>query len=274
MVKLYSRYIPQFLISFKTTRSKISQIGWNIISFIYPNVCLGCHNVITEASSVCHNCFVELKYKVPSENSCRLCSKVKPEDSTICFNCHKYEPNFFEAKTCFIYEELIKKLILGLKYNNKMRSIDFLGRQLALKFMENNNASFLDDWKNLDLIIVPVPLHKKRLVKRGFNQSAMLAKSLYKKLKRQDVNVSINFRALTRCKFDAPQKNLSVKDRRKNLEDAFLVKYIDDIKNRNILLVDDVLVSGATANSCSKELLEKGARSVRIISVAHTDKSF
>jgi len=115
---------------------------------------------------------------------------------------------------------------------------------------------------NVD-IIIPVPLHIKRLRERGFNQSALIARYIAKK-----IGVRLDLDSLIRVRLTKPQVGLSASDRIKNIKGAFKVKREKFIANRNILLVDDVITTGSTMKECAMELRRAGASRVYCISLA------
>lgn len=114
-------------------------------------------------------------------------------------------------------------------------------------------------------VIVPIPLHKIRLFKRKYNQAALLAKELSKLS-----NLSYTPFAIKRIRHTKSQAGLSLKQREKNLKNTFKVSNSEIIKNKIVILVDDVVTIGATARSCSQEILNSGAREVRVLSLART----
>jgi ComF family protein len=114
-------------------------------------------------------------------------------------------------------------------------------------------------------VIIPIPLHKMRLFKRKYNQAALLAKELSKLS-----NLLYTSFAIKRLCHTTPQAGLSLKQREKNLKKAFKISNKEIIKNKIVILVDDVVITGATVRSCSQEILNSGVREVRVLSLART----
>ncbi len=114
-------------------------------------------------------------------------------------------------------------------------------------------------------VIIPIPLHKMRLFKRKYNQAALLAKELSKLS-----NLSYTPFAIKRLRHTTSQAGLSLKQREKNLKKAFKISNKKIIENKIVILVDDVVTTGATVRSCSQEILNSGAREVRVLSLART----
>jgi ComF family protein len=114
--------------------------------------------------------------------------------------------------------------------------------------------------KSFDLT-VPVPMHPIRFIKRGFNQSALIARCLSKRL-----DIPISFDTLIKKRNTKPQSTLDKRERSENLKGSFAVKNNSRINDKRVLLVDDVITTSSTVNECSKTLIEAGARSVRVFS--------
>lgn len=113
-------------------------------------------------------------------------------------------------------------------------------------------------------MVLPVPLYKKRLRERGFNQSALLGKYVAKRL-----GVPLNLYSLARNRDTRPQVGLSAKERKKNIRNAFEIKEEGVIKGRRVLLIDDVFTTGATTRECSKVLKKAGVQEVFVITLSH-----
>ena len=121
-------------------------------------------------------------------------------------------------------------------------------------------------------IVLPVPLHPKKMRQRGFNQSFLLIKD-WEKIRFRDHSPHgqgpiIEKNVLARTQYTQPQASLSLPERRRNLREAFQVTDPDRIRNRHLLLVDDVMTSGGTVESCARTLLKAGARRVDVLTLA------
>ncbi len=112
--------------------------------------------------------------------------------------------------------------------------------------------------------VIPVPLHQKRLRQREFNQSALLAKYLAKSL-----GIAMMLNCLVKVRDTTPQVGLRSQDRRKNIKHVFDLKQRELIEGKNIMLVDDVVTTGATVRECSRVLKKAGARNIYVITLAH-----
>jgi ComF family protein len=169
--------------------------------------------------------------------------------------------NFEKARSFFAYEENIASLIHKLKYSGEMTGLD------TFKWL-SEQSDILDDFDTPDFIL-PVPLHLKRLRKRGFNQALVLARNIFPRERKK-----IRHDILIRRTNTPSQMGLSGKKRRQNLTDAFIVATPSEIAGKNILLLDDVFTTGSTANECAKALTSSGCKKVEILTICRADKIY
>jgi ComF family protein len=174
-------------------------------------------------------------------------------DSHLCPACLQDKPFFDLARAPLIYQGKMAEAIQRFKYHGDIT----LAADLGLFW---NRVDFTDI--PFDTII-PVPLHPKRLRKRGFNQAVILGKALAKKTGRK-----ISVRALGRIRNTAPQVQLDQEERQLNMRGAFVVKKRSVVQDKRLLLVDDVFTTGATVNECAKVLKNAGARAVFVLTLA------
>ncbi len=167
----------------------------------------------------------------------------------ICSQCLKKSPPFSKVFNYSIYEGVLAEAINYLKFHKLKR----LAKPLS-KFLINFDFNGLDG-------IVPVPLSKNRLVERGFNQSLLFARAISKEKK-----IPLLIDNLIKIKDTSPQTGLSGKERRLNLRNAFSVK--GNIKGLRLLLVDDVMTTGATVTECSIQLIKGGAKEIIVLTLA------
>jgi ComF family protein len=170
----------------------------------------------------------------------------------------KKPPSFDRAWAPLLFESPLKTLIHQFKYNGDLRSENFLKNMLA----ENFSKSLQSDPFNID-VIVPVPLHYQRLLQRSFNQSYQLACTIG-----ASINRPIDQSLVKRIRKTDRQEGLNAKQRQQNLHQAFQVSA--SVKGKDILLIDDVMTTGATAESISIQLKQQGAHSVSILCIART----
>ncbi|HAH18618.1 ComF family protein [uncultured Eubacterium sp.] len=228
----------------------------SILDIVYPRTCPICGKTLSDDKLICDVCNGRLVYA--NKNICIHCGKIlKDRASTICKVCETSETYFEEGRSVFYYNDAIKNALMDFKYHNRRENAKFFAESIMQSY-----ADRISLW-NIDLI-VPIPVHKKKLIERGYNQAAVLASELCK-LSKWDWT-----EALIRVEKTKPQKELTRLDRLNNLEKAIMVddKKLNLIKDKNILIIDDIYTTGATVSSSSKVLLESGASKVFFITVA------
>lgn len=175
-------------------------------------------------------------------------------EGLICGACIAERPAYGRARSVFIYDDHSRPLVLKLKHADRTDMAVHLAR-----WLHRAGAELIAEAE----LIVPVPLHRWRLLVRSYNQSALLARALGA-LTQKPVAAD----ALTRLKPTRSQGGLSRKERRRNVAGAFAVRQSAAVEGRRVLLVDDVLTSGATANACALALHHAGAAAVDVIALA------
>jgi ComF family protein len=173
----------------------------------------------------------------------------------MCGQCIKNPPSFDTARSVFQFHGSIRTLIHRIKYNDDGHALRALS-SLAMKY------NMLPDRLKTDMVI-PVPLHPKRLKKRGFNQSLRLARTIFP-------HIPLGIDILTRTLNTTPQTELSMKERPGNVRNAFEAASPLPESTKIILLLDDVYTTGATVTACAKALKRAGAKEVHVFTVART----
>jgi ComF family protein len=176
-------------------------------------------------------------------------------DQMKCFDCAKEDHMYVEGGSLWVYEGLVKQAIYDYKYKGKKEYGVLFAKEVVRYYNETK------EW-SVDMVI-PVPLYKKRLKERGFNQAEVIASILSKEL---GLKPSSD-KALRRLKPTIPQKDLSDTDRRMNVHNAFCADG-SWVKGQRILLIDDIYTTGSTINACTKALLEVGAKEVYYMAIA------
>jgi ComF family protein len=231
----------------------------DVSDIIFPPQCPACAEIINLPKSqiFCSPCQEKISFITGS--ICPICGipfGESPAESHICGNCLTNKPYYFQARSVAGFETVIMDTIHKFKYG---RSIS-LGNALGSFMADFSFPSF--DFSEYSLL-VPVPLHIKRLRERGFNQSLFLAKELGKKYK-----LPVNFSLLKRCKFTLTQTGLNKNERERNIKGAFVVADKQKSAGENIILIDDVYTTGATINECARVLLKAGAQKVAVLTLA------
>jgi len=178
---------------------------------------------------------------------CPRCGK--PQASSIlCPVCARVQTEIDGIRSAYRFEEVIRKAVHQLKYQN-LKAVSFCLAGLLADYLQSNPLP--------GETIVPVPLHPRRLRERGYNQSNLLARGLGK-----IINLPVVENCLVRVKETQPQvKTVNIEERRKNVIDAFMCRD-EKLRGKQIILIDDVCTSGATLESCGVALKNKGATSV------------
>ena len=186
---------------------------------------------------------------------CRTCEKsLRPFDETV-----RIAPNV-DAVSAFVYEENAAKLVHDLKYGAKGHAAYVLGAFMAKR---------CEDLRGSDFVVVPVSMHPRRYLSRGFNQSVYLAREVSQRLGLPVCD------ALCKTRNTPHQTGLDAEHRNENLVDSWRVKEraVKKIKGRPVLLIDDVRTTGATIRACAKALMSGGASHVLALTAAGTRKS-
>ena len=237
-----------------------------LLDWLYPPRCRHCRGRIAKDEDYfCHAC--REKIRLVSHPLCTACGRpfldTSGEDH-LCGACLTRAPSFQEARAwaCYPGEESeghpLREIVQRFKYGRKVSLGKPLGRLMARGCREFLAAHPAD-------MVIPVPLHPRRLRWRGFNQAVILAREVGR-LEKIPVDPFI----LLRSRETPPQTQLAEEERRKNMRAAFAVNPAKPIEGKTLLLVDDVYTSGATVNECSRTLLRAGAKEVYVLTLART----
>lgn len=230
----------------------ISQSLAPVIDLVFPPRCPICGEGLSAQTGLCAGCWNTLV--IPGDPSCAKCGRPFGDgirDGAVCAPCLANPPRHDGILAATIYNDTSRKMILAFKRGNRIALAPMIARQMAAKL------DFLDEtW-----LVVPVPLHRWRLWSRGFNQAALLAREL---ARIRGARLAID--ALERRKSTPTLGGLGAKARRKAISGAFHInrRWRERVKGARVLLVDDVLTSGATSDACVRTLKRAGADCVRI----------
>ncbi|MDG1288059.1 MAG: ComF family protein [Rickettsiales bacterium] len=238
----------------------LMQVLRQSLNLLFPPQCGLCREMVGENGGVCSDCWQKLNFiSAPFCSHCGYPHEFDMGQGAQCAACMETTPEYHGHRSVLHFDDASKRLIHDLKYYDKPLMLDTFARWMA-------QAS--PEWIDLDeALLVPVPIHRWRLLKRKYNQSALLAKRL---ASLQEMHVGYNI--LTRIKNNPPQASLPRKERLKNLSGAFAVnpKKREAIKGRTIILIDDVMTTGATINACAKQLKKAGSGRVYCLTLART----
>jgi ComF family protein len=235
--------------SIKSRRFGLAALALNLL---YPSTCPLCkkHSDSREHSPICKNCWDGIKqYLGPA---CSVCATpLVSEYATICESCINNSPKFSKVLNYGLYSGALAEAINRMKFYGIRQLAKPLTRLLLDLPIPKHNG------------VLPVPLNKKGLISRGFNQSLLISKILSKEL-----GIPLFTDALLKTKNTLPQIGLNAKQRMKNIKGAFAVG--SNINGLKLLLVDDVMTTGATARECSKALINAGAKEVVVVTLARS----
>lgn len=239
----------------------LRSIGQTVLDLLLPPKCLKCSVRVDQAHSICPDCWKDLHFI--TDPKCKCCGypfeiNLGNDYSALgeqrCGACQKVERSFDKAVSALRYDDDSRQMVIGFKHHDRVEYAAYFTKLLS----QAGAALFYD----VDMII-PVPLHKKRLLSRRYNQSALLSRLLAR-----EHAIEHNVKLLERTKNTPPQQgNLS--KRFKNVKGAFKVgpDHKNAIKNKTILLIDDVYTTGSTAENCARSLKKAGAAKVYVLTV-------
>ncbi len=192
-------------------------------------------------------------------NEDRVCPKCgrKTLAEGVCLTCKSYLPAFTQGFSPFVYKGKAAGLVNRLKKDQAYLGL-YLGEKTAEYFLNRHETKEED----LPYLIVPVPLTEKRMRDRGYNQAAELAESICDTLNKRGIHAELDLELLQKVRETAQQKHMTQKERMENASGAYHVHKRKACRNRTVLLVDDVLTTGATGGECAKLLKNAGAKAV------------
>ena len=237
--------------------AKVKQSAGRLVDFILPPRCLGCGGEIARQGDVCAACWRGLTFIDGA--MCRCCGlpfELAEVAGMLCGPCLAEPPVFDRSRAALVYDEGSKALVLPFKHADRLDGAPAFARWMARAGHELLAQAD---------IIAAVPLHRWRLLARRYNQAAVLALGLG-----QISGKPVIPDALIRIKRTPSQGGLNARARRENVRKAFCIHpaHAEAIKDRRVLLIDDVYTTGATLESASACLLEAGAKSVDALALA------
>lgn len=238
----------------------LKKILSGLVDIIYPPRCLVCHEKLKIDSFykvACLQCWSKIKRNSPP--FCRRCGRhLENPSRDICALCQDKNYYFERAFSACIYEGVLKELIHQFKYSDK----EYLGNilsELLIDFIKQYNIAV----EAFDYL-VPVPLHKRKLREREFNQAEILAKFLAYRF-----NLKLLKDGLLRIRDTATQTELKENERLKNVKGCFRANPEVELKGKNILLIDDLLTTGATCSEAAFALKKAGCNQVVVLTLAN-----
>jgi ComF family protein len=224
-------------------------IAGTMVDFALPPRCAGCAEVIDEVGAFCPACWGKMEWL--GNSGCTTCGlPLAATEADNCARCLAEPPGLDRMRAAVAYDELPRSIALRLKYGRKVALARTMARYMAP----------LRDGAAGDALILPVPLHRRRLWSRGFNQSGLIARELARSW-----GYEVDARVLRRTRPTQPLKGMSYSQRKKAVAGAFAVADKERVSGRNVIVIDDVLTSGSTAEACAKALRKAGAARIELI---------
>lgn len=204
---------------------------------------------------ICDECWEAIEL---IDEFCEICGRPLTHSGGVCKKCRETPPIFSKARAVARYNETIRQVIHLLKYKKKKVMLKYLSELI------NERLSDLLVIGDYDYLL-PVPLHKKRLRKRGFNQARLLGKII-----ERSFGVKMDSRNLARIRDTLPQSNLETNEEKyQNVQEAFILRKPEKIRGKKILIVDDILTSGSTVSEITRLLLDSMAERVDVFTLAN-----
>ncbi|MCI8769865.1 MAG: ComF family protein [Lachnospiraceae bacterium] len=243
--------------------------GWAIkiiktlLDMIYPKRCALCDGVLTiKEQLLCCRC--EGKAAVITENYCMKCGKPVEEEEEYCLDCSGKESSFAYGRAAFVYDNLMRGSISRFKYHGRQEYAEYYADVMYKQYYEWIKRVAPD-------ALIPVPIHKERYRKRGFNQAELVAASLGKLC-----GVPVVSDYLVRTKNTLPQKELSDRERYVNLCRAFSIRTeTQELYNamKCVILIDDIYTTGSTIEACAQILSRQGVYKIYFLCISIGQKN-
>ena len=231
-----------------------------LIDFALPPRCPGCGEITPEPHLFCFLCWSALEFLgAPCCARCAHPFEFEAGDEALCGACIADPPSFDRLRAAVVYGEISRKVALRLKYGGRPGHAETLARLMQRHLDPIEGA-----------MLAPVPLHRWRIWKRGYNQAALIAGALARRLQ-----LEARLDLIERIKATPPLKGMNPRERREAVAGAFRLqqRYKEEVRGRSIILVDDVYTSGATANACARILTQAGAKRVEVLCWARVVRS-
>lgn len=240
----------------RRTRALLLGGARRVLDAVLPPLCLACGALVAEQGGLCAECWGRLRFLAPP--LCDACGQPFAVDPggphSLCGACLADPPPWARARAVFHYDDASRGLVLRFKHGDRLEGAPAFGRWMA------RAAGPLLEGCDM---VAAVPLHRWRLWSRRYNQAALLALALAEQaglVARPDL--------LTRCRATPPQGHLSRDERARNVRGVFALDARADVGGRVVLLVDDVLTTGATLRECARVLIRAGAARVDVVTLA------
>lgn len=239
----------------------LHRLSVRAVNLILPPRCALTGDVVSAQGEILPSAWAELEFI--SNPLCRICGvpfDFKIEDEMECAACAQKAPIYHRARSALVYNDRSRDLVLRFKHADQLHTL-----RSFMPWVMRAGEELISD---LD-IIIPVPLHRFRLLKRRYNQAALMAQYISKYSRKAWAS-----NILIRAQSTKTQGRMTLEQRRKNVRKAFVVPdpKKECLAGKTILLVDDVYTTGATAQECARTLLNAGAKHVNVLTIAKVVK--
>lgn len=236
-------------------------VGRAVLDAVLPPLCLGCNEIVGVPGALCTSCWQGFSFI--SAPHCACCGTPFAEDlgaEALCAGCLARRPRYHRARAALVYDDKSKRIVLPFKHGDRTDIAKACGGWMA-----RAGADLLGE---ADLV-APVPLHWRRLLVRRYNQAQLLARIVVRTAA-PGHNLQLAPDLLRRHRWTGSQAGLKAKERRRNVREAFDIhpKWQPQVAGRTVLLVDDVLTTGATVEACARALERAGAERVDVLTLA------
>ena len=237
-----------------TAMKIIKKAGETLVQLLFPRRCPVCDGIVHPfGEKICPECLPKLR--VVAAPWCMRCGKKLSEEREFCGDCRRRGHKYDRARTLYEYG-CAAPSIYRFKYGGRQEYGEFFGEEMG-KYLEDFIRRARPD------VIVPVPLHRKKLQRRGYNQAACLARALGRSME-----LPVDEKLVKRVRNTAPMKRLNAAERQNNLKKAFIIGRNDVKLYDRIILVDDIYTTGTTLDEIAALLKEHGVSQVYCVTLA------
>jgi ComF family protein len=237
------------------TLTQLIRLGRGLIDVALPPCCLCCGQIVEEQGGLCGACWGRMSFFAPPW--CAGCGLPFPHpmgEGAVCADCARGQRAWDRARSVVRYDKSSRPLVLGLKHADRTHVASAFGR-----WMHRSGGEVLAE---ADLLL-PVPLHWSRLFQRRYNQAALLAHAI-----RDSGGPAVAADCLVRRRRTPSQGHLGPLARERNVRGAFAVRRPTEVSGKRLVIVDDVMTTGATVDECARVLKRAGAASVGVLTLA------
>lgn len=228
-----------------------------LVDYLFPPRCHACAEFTAEQDGFCSSCFAQFNFI--TRPYCKICGskfELNIAEDSLCGRCIATPPSYKLSRSLFKFDEHSKKSIHAFKYYDRTNLGKVFARLLC--------ARYRSEIEGID-VVVPVPMNRFKRLFRMYNQAHVLAVEVARLL-----NSPVEPRALVKSRWTRPQTTLTKASRIRNLQGSIIAGGKDLVRQKKVLLVDDVLTTGTTVAECARQLKKAGAKEVYVITIAVT----